>query len=100
MAVSNYTTDTCKYFNWNLAKEVYLVYYDAVESLWIDNGDAYVKYNGMSVGVRVSSINVEESESLDERYAFTHQVTFAVSGYANKSLFQGNYYVVLRNEEA
>ena len=99
MAVSNYTTDTCKYFNWNLAKEVYLVYYDAVESLWIDNGDAYVKYNGMSVGVRVNSINVEESESLDERYAFTHQVTFSVSGYANKSLFQGNYYIILRNEE-
>lgn len=99
MAVSKYTTDTCKYFNWNLAKEVYLVNYDAIDSLWIDNGDAYVKYDGTYIGINCKSVNIEETETLDERYSFTHQVTFSVSGYANKSLFQGNYYVILRNDE-
>lgn len=99
MAVSNYTTNSCKFFNWNLSKEVYLVNYDSVSGLYIDNGEAYVNFSGDSIGVSVSSINVEETETLDERYAFTHTVTFTVNGYANKSMFMGNYYVVIKNEE-
>lgn len=99
MAVSNYNTDTCKYFDWNLAKELYLVDYDAVSKLWIDDGYAYINFDGSYLGIQCRELNVTEDETLDERYAFTHQVTFSVDGYANKDMFQGRYYVILKNDE-
>lgn len=64
----------------------------------IDDGEAWID-NVQTVGKRINTlaINLTEEESLDERYAFTHTVTFTTDGYSSYEDFVGEYYVVVED---
>ena len=98
--VSNYTPDKCRYLVEKLAKTVYLISEDAVKDIRIDNGDAYINSVSESpIKIDCYSINLQEEESLDERYRFTHTLTFSVNGYANSDDFQGRFYAIVKDNE-
>lgn len=97
--VSNYIQD-CKYSLLRLQPYVYLISEDALKDIRIDNGNAYVDTISQTP-IRLDAYNVtlNESESLDERYRFTHTLTFSVNGYTNKDDFQDRYYAIVKDEE-
>lgn len=98
--VSNYIEDNCKYRLSKLVNVVYLINEDAVKDIRVDDGAAYIasiSQTPMEVGCY--GIKLSESESLDERYKFTHTLTFSVNGYANKDNFDGKYYAIVKDEE-
>lgn len=97
--VSNYFQD-CKYSLLKLQPYVYLVSEDALKDIRIDDGNAYVSTISQTP-IRLDAYNVtlNESEELNERYKFTHTLTFSVSGYANKDDFQDRYYAIVKDEE-
>lgn len=100
MSVTNYIQDGCKYSIGKLMKSVYLISEDAVKDIRIDNGDAYINSVSESpIKIDCYSINLQEEESLDERYRFTHTLTFSVNGYANSDDFQGRYYAIVKDNE-
>ena len=100
MSVTNYTPDKCRYLVEKLAKTVYLISEDAVKDIRIDNGDAYINSVSESpMRLDCYSINLQEEESLDERYRFTHTLTFSVNGYANSDDFQGRFYAIVKDNE-
>lgn len=98
--VSNYIEDNCKYRLSKLVNVVYLINEDAVNDIRVDDGAAYIasiSQTPMELGCY--GIKLSESESLDERYKFTHTLTFSVNGYANKDNFDGKYYAIVKDEE-
>lgn len=98
--VSNYIEDNCKYRLSKLVNVVYLINEDAVKDIRVDDGAAYIasiSQTPMELGCY--GIKLSESESLDERYKFTHTLTFSVNGYANKDNFDGRYYAIVKDEE-
>ena len=98
--VSNYIEDNCKYRLSKLVNVVYLINEDAVKDIRVDDGAAYIasiSQTPMELGCY--GIKLSESESLDERYKFTHTLTFSVNGYANKDNFDGKYYAIVKDEE-
>ena len=100
MSVTNYIPDSCKYSLGKLMKSVYLISEDAVKDIRIDNGDAYINSVSESpIKIDCYSINLQEEESLDERYRFTHTLTFSVNGYANSDDFQGRFYAIVKDNE-
>lgn len=100
MSVTNYIPDSCKYSIGKLMKSVYLISEDAVKDIRIDNGDAYINSVSESpIKIDCYSINLQEEESLDERYKFTHTLTFSVKGYANSDDFQGRFYAIVKDYE-
>lgn len=100
MSVTNYIPDKCRYLVEKLAKTVYLISEDAVKDIRIDNGDAYINSVSESpVRLDCYSINLQDEESLDERYRFTHTLTFSVNGYANSDDFQGRFYAIVKDNE-
>lgn len=96
--VSNYTPNTCKYRLDRLEKVVYLVDEDALKDIIIDNGVAFVSgVTQTPLALNVRSINLKDTDELDERYKFTHTLTFSVDGYASYKDFQGKYYAIVRS---
>ena len=100
MSVTNYTPEKCRYLVEKLVKTVFLISEDAVKDIRIDNGDAYINSVSESpIKIDCYSINLQEEESLDERYRFTHTLTFSVNGYANSDDFQGRFYAIVKDNE-
>lgn len=98
MSVSKYTPHN----GYNLSKldnVVYLLPNDSVR-IKIDDGEAYVEWiDGAPVVplmIRCFNPTLTETDELDERYAFTHTLTFSVNNYANVNLFRGRYYIVVK----
>ena len=96
MSVSTYKPE-CKYRLGKLAKVVYLINEDSAKDIQIDNGAAYVSGITSVSAITAYSINVQENEALDERYAFTHTLSFSINGYANHRDFQGKYYAIVKS---
>lgn len=100
MSVTNYNPDMCRYSIGKLMDVVYLVSESAVKDIRIDNGDAFVQsISETPIKLDCYSLSLSEEESLDERYRFTHTLTFSVNGYANRDDFQGRYYAIVRDYE-
>ena len=98
--VSNYIDNNCKYNLNKLVNVVYLIDEDAVKDIRIDNGDAYIASISQNpLELKCYGIKLTENDSLDERYKFTHTLTFSVKGYANHTDFQGRYYVIVKDED-
>lgn len=96
--VSEYIDNICKYNLSKLENVVYLVGEEAVKSINIDNGAAYISSVSQEpIAIKCYNLKLTENESLDERYKFTHTVTFSVHGYANKDNFQDRYYVIVKD---
>ena len=97
MSVSTYTP-TNQYRLNKLAKVVYLIDENAMKSIQIDNGAAYITGSLQPpLALKVYAINLSDTDALDERYAFTHQLSFSVNGYANYKDFQGRYYAIVKS---
>ena len=97
MSVSTYTP-TNQYRLNKLAKVVYLIDENAVKNIQIDNGEAYIVGSLQPpLALKVYAINLSDTDALDERYAFTHQLSFSVNGYANYKDFQGRYYAIVKS---
>lgn len=98
--VSNYIDNNCKYNLNKLVNVVYLISEYAIKDIRIDNGDAYIaSITPTPLELKCYGIKLTENESFDERYKFTHTLTFSVRGYANHNNFQDNYYVIVKDEE-
>lgn len=64
----------------------------------IDGEDAYIEgLSGTPLGLRVYDVSLEEEDSLDERYSFTKTVKFKVHGFADKSILEDKYYIVIKD---
>ena len=97
MSVSNYKNNNCKYNIDKLEKVVYLISEDAFKNIHIDNGEAYVDgIDQAPLSLSVYNIGLEDKDELDERYKFTHTLTFSMKGYANYKDFQGRYYAIVK----
>lgn len=98
MSVSIYKNTQCKYNIDKLAKVVYLISEDALRDIQIDNGEAFV--SGITeepLALEVYNIALSDADELDERYKFTHTLTFSMHGYANYKNFQGKYYAIVKS---
>ena len=66
----------------------------------IDDGEAYINWIDDApiepLKVRCFNPQLTETDELDERYAFTHTLTFSVNEYANINDFRGRYYCVVK----
>lgn len=95
--VSQYKNNECKYRNDRLDKRVYLYPENALRNIKIDQGHAYLdNISYPPLQLRPYSISLEDTEELDERYAFTHTLKFSVQGYASEMTLQGRYYAVVK----
>ena len=93
-------TSECRYRYDRLAKVVYLISENAMKNLEVDRGIAYA--NGITetpLMLNVYDMNLQDSETLDERYQFSHQLTFSVKGYSNYMDFYGRFYVIVKDYE-
>ena len=99
MSITNYTPNKCKYSIDKLDNVVFLVNKDAIGSISIDNGAAYVASASSATSLSCYNITLTEEESLDERYQFSHQLQFSVQGYMNADDFDGKYYVIVKDKD-
>lgn len=98
MAVSTYINNNCKYRLDKLDNVVYLISEEASKNIHIDNGEAYVMdIDQEPLSLKVYNIALTDSDELDERYKFTHQLTFSMDGYANYKDFQGRYFAIVKS---
>ena len=98
MAVSTYINNNCKYRLDKLDKVVYLISEDASKNIHIDDGEAYVMdIDQEPLSLKVYNIALSDTDELDERYKFTHQLTFSMDGYANYKDFQGRYFAIVKS---
>ena len=98
MSVSNYI-QPCRYLLEELDNVVFLFKETHVKYIHIDDGEAYIdSLTTQPLALEAYNINVTEEDSLDERYMFTHGVTFIVHGYADINTLNERYYVVLRSK--
>lgn len=95
MAVSNYIKG-CGYSVNRLDKVVYLFPESIVKDIRVDSGAAYVTLSSNPSGYVVNSIDIENTSALDERYQFSHKVTFQVNGYVNEEFVGNKYYVAIK----
>lgn len=98
MAVSTYNNNNCRYRLDKLDKVVYLISEDDLRNIHIDNGEAYV--DGITttpLSLSVYNIALTDANELDERYKFTHQLTFSMDGYVNYRDFQGRYFAIVKS---
>ena len=96
--VTAYNNSTCKYSYDRLTKEVYLINQNALRDIHIDDMAAYV--DGITqepLVFHVYNLNVQDTDSLDERYEFAHQITFSIKGYANYKDFLNRFYVIVKD---
>lgn len=98
MSVTEYKNIECKYRIDKLDNVVYLVPENALRNIHIDAGEAYVD-NIPFEPLRIDCYNIalSDTDEFDERYKFTHQLTFSVNGYANHNTLDGNYYAIVRS---
>lgn len=98
MAVSTYNNNNCRYRLDKLDNVVYLISEDASKNIHIDDGEAYVMdIDQEPLSLKVYNIALTDTDELDERYKFTHQLTFSVNGYANYRDFQGRYFAIVKS---
>lgn len=97
MSVSTYKNNECRYNIDKLEKVVYLINEDDLRNIHIDNGEAYVDSISVTpLSLAVYNISFTDTDELDERYKFTHTLTFSMRGYANYKYFQSKYYAILK----
>ena len=97
MSVSNYKNNKCEYNIDKLEKVVYLINEDAFKNIHIDDGEAYVAdVEQEPMALTVYNIQLSDTDELDERYKFTHTLTFSMKGYANYKDFEGRYYAIVK----
>lgn len=97
MSVSNYKNSKCDYNIDKLEKVVYLINEHALKDIHIDEGEAYVTDVGQTpMALTVYNIQLSDTDELDERYKFTHTLTFSMKGYANYRDFEGRYYAIVK----
>ena len=97
MAVSTYNNNNCRYRLDKLDKVVYLISEDASKNIYIDNGEAYVMdIDQEPLSLKVYNIALTDTDELDERYKFTHTLTFSMRGYANYKYFKSKYYAIVK----
>lgn len=98
MAVSTYNNNNCRYRLDKLDKVVYLISEDASKNIHIDDGEAYVMdIDQEPLSLKVYNIALTDTDELDERYKFTHQLTFSMDGYVNYKDFQGRYFAIVKS---
>lgn len=97
MSVSTYKNNECRYNIDKLEKVVYLINEDDLRNIHIDNGEAYVDSISVTpLSLAVYNISFTDTDELDERYKFTHTLTFSMKGYANYKYFRSKYYAILK----
>lgn len=97
MSVSTYRNNECKYNIDKLEKVVYLISEDDLRNIHIDNGEAYVdSISATPLSIAVYNIALSDTDELDERYKFTHTLTFSMNGYASYRDFQGKYFAIVK----
>lgn len=97
MSVSTYRNNECRYNIDKLEKVVYLISEDDLRNIHIDNGEAYIdSISATPLSLSVYNISLTDTDELDERYKFTHTLTFSMRGYANYKYFQSKYYAVVK----
>lgn len=103
MAVSDYlqkSSGTCRYSYSKLKDVLYLVSYEHVKNVHIDNGEAYIDELS-ELPLRINGFNIQfnEETSLDERYKFQKTLTLSMHGYVNYKIFGGRYYAIIEDIE-
>lgn len=106
MSVTQYTIG-CGYELLKLKDTVFFLSKNSLKTITIDNGEAYVDFVNQSPQPpspnRLKGFNVKltETESLDERYVFTKQLTMSVHGHLTDSQFlmDDDYYIVVQTED-
>ena len=102
MSVTQYTIG-CGYELLKLKDTVYFLSKTQLKTINIDNGEAYVVINESVSPNRLKGFNVKltETESLDERYVFTKQLTMSITGHLTDSTFllDDDYYIVVQTED-
>ena len=97
MSVSTYKNNECRYNIDKLEKVVYLINEDDLRNIRIDNGEAYVdSISATPLSLAVYNISLTDTDELDERYKFTHTLTFSMRGYANYKYFKSKYYAIVK----
>lgn len=95
--VTKYDNVGCRYTIQKLDNIVYLINEEALKNIVIDNGEAYISSISQEpIYLHCFNISLEDGETLDERYEFSHTVKFSVNGYANFNDFQGRYYIIVK----
>lgn len=98
--VSNYKPNKCKYSIGRLDNVIYLISENAVKDIHIDDGVAYVDDIVQApIAIKAHDIEFSDVDELDERYKFTHSLTFTVNGYLNHNDFQGRYFAIIKSVE-
>ena len=100
MSVSTYKRNECGYNIDKLEKVVYLISEDDLRNIHIDNGEAYVdSISATPLSFSVYNIELSDTDELNERYKFTHTITFSMKGYANYRDFNGKYYAIVKTAD-
>ena len=97
MAVSAYTPNNCKYKIGKLDNFVFFLDKDSLGKITIDDGEAYVNSASTALTFETISTALEENETLDERYEFTHSLSFVINGYSNINSLDNLYYVIFKD---
>ncbi len=102
MSVTQYTIG-CGYELLKLKNTVFFLSKTQLKTINIDNGEAYAAINDSVSPNRLKGFNVKltETESLDERYVFTKQLTMSINGHLTDSTFllDDDYYIVVQTED-
>lgn len=106
MSVTQYTIG-CGYELLKLKDTVFFLSKNSLKTITIDNGEAYATFVNPSPQPpspnRLKGFNVKltETESLDERYKFTKQLTMSIHGHLTDSRFlmDDDYYIVVQTED-
>lgn len=106
MSVSQYEIP-CAYDLLKLKDTVFFLSKSSLKTITIDNGEAYATFVNPSPYPyspnRLKGFNVKltETESLDERYKFTKQLTMSIHGHLTDSRFlmDDDYYIVVQTED-
>lgn len=96
MAVSNYIQE-CKYDLSRLKNVIHLFPSRSNVKYEIDRGAAYADYNVAPISLYARSVTLSETEELDERYEFTHNVTFTLDGYNTLDDIHDRYYIAVED---
>lgn len=97
MAVSNYIRD-CDYTLDRLEKVVWLFDEGTIKLNRFDDGamTSIALEPPYPTGFTVNSISIEDTSGFDERYSFSHRLTFRMNGYANENFIGKRYYAVVK----
>lgn len=98
MSVSNYIQG-CKYLLEELDDVVFLFSESHRKYIHIDGGEAYIdSLTTQPLALEAHNVSVTEEDALDERYRFTHSVSFIIHGYADIGTLSDRYFVVLKSK--